>query len=455
MNALPDTIAAIATAPGEAGISIVRISGSLSLNIADQVLNRCNPLPSERSGASLIHGFINSSGTVVDEVIALIMKAPHSYTREDVVELQCHGGSISAKRVLRAVLDSGARIAEPGEFTKRAFLNNRIDLLQAEAVLDIIRAHSDRAAAAALDQLDGRLSDSIGDVYNVLIAINSDLEATLDFPDDELPQVAIHNLILQLQSCLSNIQTLLSNWSEGRILREGALVVISGKPNVGKSTLLNLLLGSQRAIVAPTPGTTRDTIEETSVIDNYPIRLVDTAGLRLSDSAVEKEGVERALHYFNRADLNLYMVDCSIKLDDSDLHYISKLDPLKTILILNKIDLGEYPYPVRHQAVTTLRTSLIDNSAIDEIKKCISSKLSLTPSSPPHAVISERHYSLLISATGEITKTLEMLQTSREDLLVLSSCRLRAAAEFIGQITGRNYSEDLLNTIFSRFCVGK
>ncbi|MEI6807188.1 MAG: tRNA uridine-5-carboxymethylaminomethyl(34) synthesis GTPase MnmE, partial [bacterium] len=346
MKTSEDTIAAIATAAGEGGISVIRVSGPESLKVADRVFRCSEPPPSRRKGGTFVHGYVMgpSSDQVpapdIDEALLLIFRAPHSYTREDIVEIQGHGGSISAQRILRRLLDSGARLAEPGEFTKRAFLNGRIDLVQAEAVLDLIRASSDRAATAAVEQLNGALSDWCATSYANILSLITALEAALDFADDEMPPLLISEKAIQAKALLANLMNMLSTWNEGHILRDGALTVISGKPNVGKSTLFNALLGVDRSIVADLPGTTRDTIEENLLLDGVLLRLVDTAGLRSTDCDVESQGVLRARSQIEKADLHIHVLDASQQLSDADRLELNSLPPERTIVVLNKADLG-------------------------------------------------------------------------------------------------------------------
>jgi tRNA modification GTPase len=455
MTSDTDTITAVATAPGESAISITRVSGPDSLVIADRIFTGEGLPPSQRPANTFVHGHVSAGGELADEVILLIYRAPHSYTREDSIEIQGHGGTAAAKRILRAVLDAGARVAEPGEFTKRAFLNGRIDLLQAEAVLDLIRARSDRSATAALEQLHGRLSDSFTKSYDDILALAAELEATLDFSEDEIPDTVIPDLANRLRHSERYLRLLLNTWDEGHLLREGALIVISGKPNVGKSTLLNALLGMDRAIVTPIPGTTRDTIEESLVIDGYPVRIVDTAGLRDTECAIEGEGIRRARTAIHRADLVLYMVDGSQNPDPQDIQQIKELPADKTVVLINKIDLGHI---LTESALMTERSviplSLHKGIGLDEVKTAIRERLRRHSATEPHAVISERHRKILISSLKEVVEALLLLDRKQPDA-ALAASRLRSALEILGEATGRIYHDELLNVIFSRFCIGK
>ena len=457
MSSFDDTIAAIATAPGEGGVAIVRVSGPDAIKIADMIFRGPPPRPSERATHTIAHGsIVDAAGAEIDDVILLIMRSPQSYTAEDVIEIQGHGGNVAAKRILRRALDAGARMAEPGEFTKRAFLNGRIDLLQAEAVLDLVRAGSDRAAAAAIEQLEGKLSRKFDEVYDSLVAIAADVEATLDFPDDELPATVVPELAERLNSAAKRIDELLSTWDEGHILREGALVVISGKPNVGKSTMMNALLGRDRAIVSQIPGTTRDTIEERLVLDGIPLRLVDTAGLRETECEVEQEGVRRARAQLQKADLHLHVVDASKTLDDDDRNHLAALKSEKCVVVLNKSDLGRVMLPGHISGMTVVSASLITGTGLDDIRRQITKKLTagINLSVQPRASISERHRRLLVDAQDEIHEALGLINQQSGDI-VLAADRLRDALEHLGLVTGKVYHDELLASIFSRFCIGK
>ena len=453
-----DTIAAISTAAGKAGIAIIRMSGPDSYRIADEVFTG-KQRPSDLHANAFAHGTIGNGvldSSPIDEVILLAYRAPHSYTREDIVEIQGHGGQACAARILETLAQHGARPAEPGEFTRRAFLNGRIDLLQAEAVADLISARSDRAAAAAMEQLRGSLSVSCNAIYDDLLTVAADLEASFDFAEDELPETAMSQLLERTRSCASGLEALLEGWEEGRLLREGALVVISGRPNVGKSTLMNVLLGVDRAIVTDVPGTTRDTIEESLVLAGIPIRLVDTAGLRESLCEVEREGVRRALVATEEADIRVHVLDISLDLQEEDLVYLRTLDKDHTVLVLNKCDLDPR---LRTEALppdlTCVRTSLLGNPNLEQLRRALSSKLCAHEGRPPHAVISERHRSIVHSALNEMNGALVHLEDGTGEDPVLAAQSLRQVLDLLGRITGREYSQELLDSIFSRFCIGK
>jgi len=455
-----DTIAAVATAPGEGGISIVRISGPESLAIADVIFRGPLPCPSDRAGGTFVRGFICSKGEQkpdedIDEVILMIYRAPHSYTREDVVEIQGHGGRAAARRILNAVTKAGARVADPGEFTKRAFLSGRIDLLQAEAVADLIRARSDRAAGAALEQLEGTLSCTFGSIYDNTLAVAADLEATLDFEEGELPEATVRSIVERLGRIQSEIETLIATWGEGHVLRDGALVAISGQPNVGKSTLMNRLLGKERAIVADTPGTTRDTIEELIVLNGYPLRLTDTAGLRDADCRIEQEGVARAQAIMSRADIVLYVIDGSRPLAEADKEALKARIPETTVLVLNKMDLGIEVSDDSIGLHRGIHTDLIAGEGVEELREALIQKLGLSANTEPHAAISERHRQLLQNVLNELNKAGALLQEEREDEILLAANSVRDGLHALGLATGRTYSEELLDEIFNRFCVGK
>lgn len=454
-NFVNNTIAAVATAPGAGGISVVRVSGPEALAIADRVFRCAGPPPSARAAGTFIYGHVHSERDL-DEAILLLYRAPASYTREDVVEFQGHGGNTAARRLLRAVLQAGARPAEPGEFTKRAFLSGRIDLVQAEAVMDLIQAHSDRAATAAVEQLEGTLSRAFNQLYDQLIAVAADLEASLDFEDGELPTATQERLHDRLEAIRVDLAGLAAGWDEGHLLRDGALVVIAGKPNVGKSTLMNALLGKDRAIVTDIAGTTRDTLEEQLVLNGFPVRLVDTAGIRDADCGIEQEGIRRARSLLSKADLTLLIIDGSAPTDDFDHALIEAINPKKAILVINKIDRGQCLNEKDFTLLRSVSCAVRDGLGLDALKAAIVEALHLKPlSASPHAVISERHLQVIRELQGLLDQAASVLQSGNESCETLAAADIRDATEKLGTITGRTYHAELLETVFSRFCVGK
>lgn len=454
-----DTIAAIATAPGEAGIAVVRISGPGAFTVADRVYAGRGAPPSARPARTFIHTQIRDpDGELLDDVLMLFMRGPKTFTGEDVVEIHGHGGGVQSSRVLRGVLGAGARLAEPGEFSRRAFLNGRLDLTQAEAVLDLIRARSDQAAAAAMEQLDGVLSNTLNAIYKQVIEISSDLEATLDFPEDELPDAVAEDLLARLAGAEKSIADLLATSREGRLLREGAAVVIAGKPNVGKSTLLNALLGIDRAIVADLPGTTRDSLEEGWVLEGIPFRLIDTAGLRETDCLVEQEGIRRSRRHLERADVYLYLFEAPRGLDTEDLDHLKGADPARCILVANKTDLGESGERPPAPFGMPVRASLNRGVGLDEIRSRL---LGVVRGGRPqgeretHVTVSARHREHLLTALREVEHAEKMVREGLNEHAALASDHLKTALEALGTITGKVYHQELLDAIFSRFCIGK
>ncbi len=459
-NAGTDTVAAIATAPGEGAVSIIRLSGPASLRIAEAMFRPLHgPLPSQRRSHTVTLGrVVAADGAILDEALMLIMRAPHSYTGEDVVEFQGHGGRIASSRVLNRALECGARPAEPGEFTRRAFLNGRMDMLQAESVLDLVRAQSDRAAAQAIEQMEGGLSREVNAIYDLLLGSGTEIEATLDFSEDEIPQHVIPESIKSISSAIERVDLLLASWNEGRALREGIRVAILGRPNAGKSSLFNLLLGHDRAIVTPHPGTTRDTLEEPVSWGGWPVRLVDTAGLRDTECAIEQEGVRRSRQQQSAADLTLYVVDAHQPPHPDDRAYLAAAPAERTLLMLNKADLGphrdwETPGFVNEKTLSistqdTYRKIIIDfcTTVVDRIYSC----------PLPHAAsVSARHRAELETAREGCRGSVERLTAAGAAGAVLACESLRLAMDALGRLTGRQYSLELMDSIFSRFCVGK
>ena len=456
MHEANDTIAAISTAPGECGISVVRMSGAKAVDTASKILCLKGGDIFSQTGWTFRYGHVvNSAGEHIDEVIVLVYKAPHSYTREDIVEIQCHGGRTSAKRILETLVHAGVRVAEPGEFTKRAFLNGRLDLIQAEAVIDLIKARTELAACAAMEQLDGHLSSVLTKTYNDITRAAAVIEARLDFSEDDLTEDCRDEAGTLVTTAVDDIEKILKGWEEGRIIREGITAVITGRPNAGKSTLLNALLGVNRAIVSEQPGTTRDTIEEDMVIGGILVRLIDTAGLRPTDCSVEREGVERARDWMRRAELNIHVIDASVEPDAGEVALVSGLDRDKLLIILNKVDLGRKTTTGDLDGLDVLETCLLKEDSVHAMRDHVERKLMKQKGGEPHALTTARQYQGIKEALEALRTPLEILSAGTEDVLVVAAQGLRVSAESIGKVIGRAYSEDLLASIFDAFCIGK
>ena len=448
-----DTIAALATAPGRAGVAIVRVSGPEAWAIGAKIAGLPSA-PRSLAGTFRHVRFRVRGGEVADDGVILFFASPRSYTGEDVVELQCHGGAIPSRRLLEAAVAAGARPAEPGEFTKRAFLNGKIDLTQAEAVMDLVAARTDRAATAARAQMDGRLSNDVNAAFNALLEIHASIEHLLDFDEDEIPDAFYADAAQSLRALEERLLPLASNWHTGHLLREGALAVISGLPNAGKSSLLNALLGRDRAIVSDIPGTTRDSIEESFEVDGIPVRLVDTAGLRSGAAdAIEAEGVARSEALIRDADLHLRVVDASVPLPAEEARAIAALPPGRTIIVLNKVDLARGIENATF-SIPTVSLSAKTGENLGELTRLIAEKLADDKAAASAPEIAERHRSEIDGARRAVADARECLAQGGEGL-VLAAERLAEGAEALGRVTGRVWSEELLDTIFGKFCVGK
>lgn len=455
-----DTIAAIGTAPGESGIGIVRLSGSLSIEILKKLFKGKKSDGGNMPNRYMTYGYIiDESNNKVDEVLAVIMKAPYSYTAEDIVEIHCHGGIVVIKKIMDLVLKNGARLAEQGEFTKRAFLNGRLDLAQAEAVIDVITAKTSDGLGNAVNQLDGALSSEIKGIMDNLVSTLSHIEASVDFPEHDIEEITTENVKNNTEIALGHIINLLNTYEEGKIQRDGLNTAIVGRPNVGKSSLLNMLLKENRAIVTDIPGTTRDIIEEYLNISGILIKLIDTAGLRYTEDIVEKIGVARSKEAIEKADLILFIIDISEKLTKEDWDIISLVKDKKVIVACNKIDLGiaadlrEIEKIFSRENICLL--SIKEHKGIKELEKAIvdivyggSIKLKST------AMVSNiRHKNLLEMAKDSLDKALEAISNNIPVDLV--SVDIKDAWLHLGEITGDTVEEDLINEIFARFCIGK
>lgn len=455
-----DTIAAVATSLGESGIAIVRVSGQKALKIVSSIFRGKNGRSlDDIKSYTMRYGHIidKDKNEIIDEVIVSYMKSPRSFTAEDTVEVNCHGGVVSTNRVLEEVIESGARLAEPGEFTKRAFLNGRIDLSQAEAVIDIIRAKTELSMKSALAQSEGRVSREIKVLRNKLLGIIAGIEATVDFPEDDLEETTSKITQAQLKSVLGDVEFLLSSASEGKILREGLDTVIVGKPNVGKSSLLNALVMERRAIVTDIPGTTRDIIEEYINIDGVPVRIIDTAGIRKTEDVVEKIGVERSREKINEADLVILMLDSSSELDKEDLDIIDYIKDKKYIVLLNKSDLGNKFNKGDIHGLNSeyiLEVSAKTGEGIDALKDSIKHLFFKGEITSKDTVITNtRHKEALMRARESLIAALSALKNT--SAIDLASIDVRNAWMNLGEITGETLEEDIIDKIFSEFCIGK
>ena len=454
-----DTIAAIATGLTASGIGIVRMSGPESFSVISRIFTRKDGTPGDFSRPGRIHyGFVNVSRETSDEVLVMNMKAPHSYTGEDTIEIDCHGGPLMMKRVLEAVLSAGARLAEPGEFTKRAFLNGRIDLAQAEAVIDVINAKNDDSIKASTSQLKGSVSKKVGELREKLIRSCAYIEAALDDPEHYDLTGYAEELLPILTEILSELEKLIASYRYGKVVKEGINTCILGKPNAGKSSLLNALLGEERAIVTDIPGTTRDAIRESITFDGLTLNIIDTAGVRETEDTVEKIGVEMAYRFAENADLILYVIDSSAPQDDSDrmiMNFIEKKG-LKAICLYNKCDLDpagtKNPENVSRE---TLRVSTVTGEGIGELMNKIRDMFvdGSVRLNDQVVITIERHVELLNKAAASVKNAVSSVESGMpEDFWTID---LMDAYTALGLITGQETGEDLINRIFSEFCMGK
>ncbi|MDD2364621.1 MAG: tRNA uridine-5-carboxymethylaminomethyl(34) synthesis GTPase MnmE [Desulfuromonadaceae bacterium] len=451
-----DTIAAVSTPPGNGGIGIIRVSGSKAAAVCDSVFK------SVGNGGLISHRFSFGAiydpltGNKVDEAMAVFMSSPKSYTREDVLELHCHGGWFVVEQVMASVLSCGIRLAEPGEFTRRAFLNGRIDLVQAEAVMDIISSKTEYALKLAEQQSEGALSKCINDIRDLLLNTLALVEAYIDFPDDDLGDTDIAAITATLENTQRVIADLLLTFEEGRVIRDGISILIIGKPNVGKSSLLNCLLNENRAIVTHLPGTTRDIIEETVNFDGLSVRLLDTAGIRNTDDIVEKEGISRTLDKISHADLVLAVFDASRELDSEDLMLLDAVAGCQIIAVFNKSDLQEkLSFSNEVPFLDTVRVTALTGEGVELLKQRIR-KLFLSSSMFDKrefiALSKARHRDALVSAGQYLQRFSSSLQDQNLELLALD---LRSALQALGEVTGQTATDDVLDLIFSSFCIGK
>ena len=469
---MESTIAAIATSPGESGIGIIRISGEESLNILNRIFYPASKnLAPKDNHRQLIYGHIRDElGHIIDEVLAVYFPAPKTYTAEDVVEIDCHGGIVPLSNTLSLVLRCGANLAEPGEFTKRAFLNGRLDLTQAEAVIDVINSKTNSSFDVAMEQLRGRFSKEINEIRKEITDILVDIAVNIDYPDEDIELILYDKLEKELRSIKKKVDYLIDSSDTGRILREGLNVAIIGRPNVGKSSLMNAILRESRAIVTEIPGTTRDTIEELINVRGIPVNLIDTAGIRSTDDVIEQIGIDKSKKSLESADLVIFMIDLTSEISAEDYEIFNQVDKSKLLILFNKADktarISEADIASFARGARYMISSVNDSKSVDEIENAIfekaggnlllgkeseADKLARSPKS--NIVTNARHKNMLERATISLGEAINA--ASGGIPLEFLEIDIRNAYEELGFITGDSVQDDVIDEVFSRFCLGK
>lgn len=455
-----DTIAAISTPQGNGGIGIIRISGEKAFKIAAEIFVGRKSFD-EIKTHTINYGKIvdPESGEILDEVLLSKMKKPNTFTREDVVEINCHGGTVVLKNILELILKKGARLAEPGEFTKRAFLNGRLDLSQAEAVIDLINAKTSESSKAAMNQLEGKLSVKLKEARSKLIEVLAHIEVTVDYPEHDIEEITGEKVYSEIKAVREKLTNIIEGFEKGRIIREGINAVIVGRPNVGKSSLLNELTGKNRAIVTDIPGTTRDIIEDYINLKGVPVRIIDTAGIRETEDLVEKIGVEKTHKELEAADLIIMMIDAYKGIEKEDIEILDRVKDKKVIVILNKIDIANEDKLVdiesRIENKKVIRMSLKEGIGTDELADAVVELFVKGEVSLNNEVLitNVRHKNLIDKAIESIDYAINAYKSGMPlDMITIDIVN---SAQFLGEITGESVSEDVMNEIFSRFCLGK
>ena len=457
---IDDTIAAIATAPGEGGIGIIRISGEKSLQVAQSIFkSKSGKMIKDYNTRTLIYGNIVDGEKVIDEVLLAYMKGPNSYTAEDVIEINCHGGFISVKKILELILSKDVRLADAGEFTKRAFLNGRIDLSQAEAIIDVIKSKTDMAHEVAQSQLEGSLAKKIKELRMNVTEVLAHLTVSIDFSEEDVEEITYQTLEEKSSELRNEIKKLYDTAESGKILRDGLKTVIVGKPNVGKSSLLNSILGENRAIVTDIAGTTRDVIEEFVNIKGIPLKIVDTAGIRETEDVVEKIGVEKSRESFSTADLVIMVLDASRKLSQEDIEILESLKDKKTIVLLNKMDLEpQIELDIIENFVNSediIKISALKHQGIEYLQDKIEAMVyhGSVKNSSNLMITNSRHKDALFKAYESINDAISAIeQRMPYDFIEVD---FKNIWDYLGYINGDTVREDLLDTIFANFCIGK
>ena len=452
-----DTISAISTAYGEGGIGIVRMSGSRSYEILSDIFDNIDKVENRK----LTYGHIRDprDGRTVDEVLVAYMKEPHTYTGEDVVEINCHGSMVALRKILDITLKEGASLAEKGEFTKRAFLNGKIDLSQAEAVIDLIKASSSSGYDVALSQLDGSFGKNISEIRQKLVDILVDITVNIDYPDEDIEEILYENLRKNIFKIKEDIDYLISTSDTGRILKDGIKIAIIGKPNVGKSSLMNRLLMENRAIVTDIPGTTRDVIQENMMIRNIPVILIDTAGIRETDDKIEKIGIEKSKETFNDADLILFLLNSGDAITDEDYSIVNRVANKNVLVLLNKSDMDRKIETDRIKEIlgdkTFLDTSMETGQGVEELKDIIEKMVYKGNLKQDNSLIvtNVRHLNLLRDASAFLEDSLKSIDSNQP--LEFIEIDVKNTYDDLGAILGEEVGDDILNEVFSRFCLGK
>ena len=454
------TIASISTAPGIGGIGIIRMSGEETFEIIGKIFKpKTHQKIEEIKGYTIKYGHIVENEEIIDEVLVSYFKAPRSYTTENMCEINSHGGNVVVRKILELCLKNGAELAEPGEFTKRAFLNGRIDLAQAESVIDVINAKSEKEAKSGIKQLEGFLSKEIKTIKQEILDVLVNVEVTIDYPEYDTPEVQENEMENMLQSVNAKLQKLEKSFDNGKILKEGIKTAIIGKPNAGKSSLLNAILKEERAIVTDIAGTTRDTIEEFVNINGIPLKLVDTAGIREAADEVEKIGVEKSIKQAEEADLIIAIFDSSKELTEEDLEILKLIENKKAIILLNKSDLNsvitEEDERLKNKSKNILKISALNKTGIEDLYEKISEMFNLNEINFDNDILitNIRHKNIISKAIENVKKANEALNLSMPiDIITIY---IKDVLEDLGEITGEVVTEDVINEIFSKFCLGK